>query len=468
MDQPHTVKVLEQCRVSPPPGSVPQTSLPLTFLDLPLLCMYPAQFLYFYELKVSKTHFMYSIIPDMKHSLSLTLQHFFPFAGNVIWSPQSIKPEIIYVDGDSIPFTTAESNFNFKHLCGNYPRDVNELTPLAAPLLPVSTAARPLLALQVTLFPDSGISVGLSFCHLVADGKAGTHFIRVWASVCSSLSGDTSLLSHSLPYFDRTTIIDPYGIEMSILNDLKNINITQKSFTLNCLPTDPSNKVVATFIMDSAKIEKLKKWVLTRILEKNKKEPLFKLTTLVVTSAYIWVCLVKALEGIDPLNNLREHFLLPLDVRTRLDPALPETYLGNGLVFSFTSLQKNDLLGEDGLVMAAEAIAKANPKTVKTVLNGAGNVLSNLFSAGSERLFVISGSPRMNVYDVNFGFGKPKKVEIISSTSTGSVTMVELGGAAEGGFEIGIALVKHEMNAFASLFDDTLKTEKYFVHSSRL
>ncbi|KAF6141759.1 hypothetical protein GIB67_027937 [Kingdonia uniflora] len=463
MEYPHTVNVLEQCQVSPPPGSVPQTSLPLTIFDLPLLGLIPPQKLFFYELEVPKTHFMDSILPNMKHSLSLTLQHFFPFVGNIVWSPQSTKPEIIYVDGDSISFNVAESNFNFKHLCGNYPRDVNEFTPLVTPLLPLSTAPRPLLAFQVTLFPNSGISIGYSFCHVVADGMAGTHFMRAWSSVCSLLGGDPSLLSHPLPHLDRTTINDPYGIEASTLNELKNINITQQSFSLPCTPTDPSNKVVATFIMDLPKVEKLKKWVLTQIIEKHKKEPSFYVTTLVVTCAYVWVCLVKALEGIHPLNNVREHFMLPINARTRIDPALPVTYFGNCLLFSFTSTQQTDLLGEDGLVLAAEAIAKANPRDVNEVLNDVGNYIFNLSSAESERLLIISGSPKLRSYDVNFGFGKPKKIEIISSTSAGFVTLMERGDSAEGGLEIGIALGKLEMDAFASLFEDTLKEEKYLA-----
>ncbi|KAF6143208.1 hypothetical protein GIB67_035622 [Kingdonia uniflora] len=462
MEFPHTVNVLEQCRVSPPPGSVPQTSLPLTFFDLPILCMTsPVQILYFYELEVSKTHFMYSILPKMKHSLSLTLKHFFPFVGNLTWSPQSTKPNIIYVDGDSISFTAAESNFNFNHLCGNYPRDVNAFTPLVAPLLQLPNTSYPLLALQVTLYPNSGISVGYSYCHVVADGMAGNHFMRVWASVCSSLCGDTSLLSHSLPSYDRTTINDPWGIEMSTLKDLKFFNITQQSFNLLCTPTDPSHKVVATFIMDLSKIEKLKKWILMRNFDKIKNGPPLNLTTLVVTCAYVWVCWVKALESVNALNNAREHFLLPFDVRTRLNPALPATYFGNCLVFRFTSMQKNDLFGEDGLVMAAETIAKAYPASRNDVLNGAENTLAILSSA--SRMLGISGSPKVRLYDVNFGFGNPKKVEILSSTSVGAVTLCERGDASEGGLEIGIALEKLEMDAFASLFEDGLKTDKYLT-----
>ncbi|KAF6148475.1 hypothetical protein GIB67_038830 [Kingdonia uniflora] len=155
MEYSSSVKVLERCKISPPPGSVLQQSLPLTFFDIRILGSPPVKRLFYYEIPLSKTEFMDSVLPNIKHSLSLTLQHFFPLVGSLIWSPQSSKPEILYVDGDSISFTVAESNLNFNYVSGNHPRDVNMLYPLIPQLLSASDAIVPQLALQVTLFPSS-------------------------------------------------------------------------------------------------------------------------------------------------------------------------------------------------------------------------------------------------------------------------------------------------------------------------
>ncbi|KAF6134630.1 hypothetical protein GIB67_007970 [Kingdonia uniflora] len=116
MEYSSSVKVLERCKISPPPGSVLQQSLPLTFFDIRILGSPPVKRLFYYEIPLSKTEFMDSVLPNIKHSLSLTLQHFFPLVGSLIWSPQSSKPEILYVDGDSISFTVAESNLNFNYV----------------------------------------------------------------------------------------------------------------------------------------------------------------------------------------------------------------------------------------------------------------------------------------------------------------------------------------------------------------
>ncbi|KAF6149285.1 hypothetical protein GIB67_026141 [Kingdonia uniflora] len=457
----HTLKVLEQCQIAPPTGSVPQTSLRLTFFDLAELDIDPPlRCLYFYRLQCSKTHFMQSILPGMKRSLSVTLQHFFPFAGYLSWSPQSVMPEIIYCDGDSVSFTVAESNFSFNHICGNHLRDTNEFAPLATHLVPRSSTTAavqyPLLALRVTLFPDSGICVGQTFNHVAADGMSATHFMKFWASVCSNLGGEAKgLLSHSLPSFDRTTIIDPHGIEKAYLNYLKKIKITQHSFILPTIPTDPvHDKVVATFIMDSQSIEKLKKWILKRTIKIN---PYFILTSVGVTCAYVWVCLIKALESVNVRGNSREHILIPVDSRTRLVPALPVTYFGNCLISCVTTINKNVLVGEDGIVIAAEMIGKAIQTTCNKVLDGAEKLLDNFSSLASERLIAISGSPKLGLYDVNFGWGKPKKFEIMSAYDDyGLITLAEFGGNADRGLEISVTLKNLEMDAFASLFHDTL------------
>ncbi|KAF6170084.1 hypothetical protein GIB67_042814 [Kingdonia uniflora] len=237
-----------------------------------------------------------------------------------------------------------------------------------------------LLAVRVTLFPNSGICMGTTTSHAAVDGMAIGHFLRSWASFCSHLGGDTSLPhDYLLPTFDRSTITDPYGIKVSYLKDLKRFNISQQSFSVPSTPTDQNDKVVATFVMDLVKIEKLKKWVSRGILEKNKKDPTFNLTTLVVTCAHVWVCLVQALGGDDTLETAKEHFIVAVDCRTRLDPALPQhIFIAKLLVFA------------------------------------------------QERLLGVSGSPRLKLYDVNFGWGKSKKVEIISSTVTyGCVTLSE-------------------------------------------
>ncbi|KAF6140912.1 hypothetical protein GIB67_042325 [Kingdonia uniflora] len=183
------------------------------------------------------------------------------------------------------------------------------------------------------------------------------------------------------------------------------------SFTLPITPTDPNDRLVATFVMDAPTIDKLKKWVLRRITERNKVLPCFNVTSVVATLACVWVCWSKALDGDkwecwtkasntgeNVVDNSKEHLILPVDCRARIDPALPLTYFGNCFTFCFRTISKNDLFGEDGIVIAAELIGKALQTFCKAVLDDCENLFPKFSSIASQRIFGVSGSPRMRSY----------------------------------------------------------------------
>lgn len=157
------VNLVEKLQVSPPPGSVPPTSLPLTFFDIPWFYCHPIQRIFFYEFPCSTHRFLQTVLPNLKHSLSLTLQHFFPYAANLIFPPKPRIPYIRYVEDDSVSFTVAESTADFTQLVTDSPQDVRNWHPLV-PQLPSpltsedGTRLFPLMAIQVTVFPNSGLS----------------------------------------------------------------------------------------------------------------------------------------------------------------------------------------------------------------------------------------------------------------------------------------------------------------------
>ena len=87
MAKPNAVKVVvEVCRVAPQPVLSAAKSLPLTFFDLHWLRFGfgPFQRLFFYEEASNTALFFDSMLPRLKASLSLTLHHFSPLAGNLI------------------------------------------------------------------------------------------------------------------------------------------------------------------------------------------------------------------------------------------------------------------------------------------------------------------------------------------------------------------------------------------------
>ncbi|KAE8075834.1 hypothetical protein FH972_014521 [Carpinus fangiana] len=189
MAEPYRVTVIEQSQVAPPSNSVPTTSLPLTFFDIPWLP--PARF--------------------------------FPLAANLVCPPQTDKPHILYAEGNSVPFTVAEAAGDFNHLIANYPRDVRELHHFVAHLPPTHVSSDdthliPLMATQVTVFPNEGICIGITFRHAAADGRAFHHFMKSWASICRT-GGDLTCLDRSPPFHDRAVIKDPNGHDKNFLKE---------------------------------------------------------------------------------------------------------------------------------------------------------------------------------------------------------------------------------------------------------
>nr|GEZ67676.1 malonyl-coenzyme A:anthocyanin 3-O-glucoside-6''-O-malonyltransferase-like [Tanacetum cinerariifolium] len=155
--------VLEQSHVTPPPATIAGRSLPLTFFDFLWLREPPVHYAFFYEFPLTKPQFVETIVPSLKHSLSITLQHFFPFVGKLVLFPSPKKPEIRYVEGDSVTVTFAECNLDFDDLTGNHPRDCDKFYHLIPQLgQPVKTSDNikiPVFAIQVTFFANRGFSI---------------------------------------------------------------------------------------------------------------------------------------------------------------------------------------------------------------------------------------------------------------------------------------------------------------------
>ncbi|KAI8031895.1 Phenolic glucoside malonyltransferase 2 [Camellia lanceoleosa] len=396
---PNPVKVLEVCRVAPPPSSpdsaVP-TSLPLIFFDL-FWVRFPAQQIFFFETSHSTTTFLDTVLPKLKHSLSLTLQHYLVLAGNLTWPPDSYKPIIQYVEGDDVvSLTIAESEVDFYHLSSYSFREVKEIHHFLPQFLSSDTRA-PLMTLQITLFPNKGFSISYATHHAALDGKAVALFMHSWASICRHRE-DSILTPEETPFYDRE-----YQ-------------------------------------------EKVK----TQWQKKQKQEPAIHVSSFTITSAYVWVSLVKAKQ----ISTGKVHLGFSVDCRARLEPPIPSTYFGNCVTSHLVDADSNDLIGEDGVATAVEAICEA----IEGLKDGAVKKVqfSKMLSIDKNRLFSIGGTPRFELYNTDFGWGRPRKVEMTSIDKSGAFSLSDCRDG-NGGLEIGIVLKKHETEAFTSLFASGLE-----------
>ncbi|XP_048328601.2 phenolic glucoside malonyltransferase 1-like [Ziziphus jujuba] len=469
MAQPLSVKVLEVCRVAPRPdlpNLASPSSLPLTFFDIFWLRFPPVERLFFYEFSTSNTPFFDSIIPRLKHSLSLTLQHYLPLAGNLVWPQDSHKPFIKYVDGDGVSLTIAESNMDFYHLSSNGFREATEYRPLI-PHLEESHERVAVAALQITLFPNSGFCIGITSHHAILDGKTSTSFVKSWAYICNKTAGSgsadspqssPSLPSDLTPFYDRAAIKDPAELEVIWLNAwLKQGGPNNRSLMLRKSQVQPGI-VRATFELSGEQIQKLRNFV--SVDQNRSKHQVQRISTFSLVLGYTFVCLKRAIEAIE--KNIM--LVFSVDARSRLKPTIPPTYFGNCISGCSVVLETEKALREqNGVCHVVEAISESIKGLENGVLNGAETWASFIDdfmdqSESQQRMMSVAGSPRFEVYSTDFGFGRPRKVEIASIDKTGAVSLSESRNG-NGGVEIGLVLNVQQMRSFASLFAKVLEEE---------
>ncbi|XXG39028.1 hypothetical protein AAC387_Pa01g0097 [Persea americana] len=118
---------------------------------------------------------------------------------------------------------------------------------------------------------------------------------------------------------------------------------------------------------------------------------------------------------------------------------------------------------DDGFVAACKGISRAIQRLDGNdddgVLGGSDRWFRRLLSilASGERIITVAGSPKLGVYDIDFGFGRPRKVEVISIEETGAISLAESRDDAGRGIEVGLALPKHEMEQFTYYYEKGLK-----------
>ena len=227
------------------------------------------------------------------------------------------------------------------------------------------------MSLQITLFPNSGFSIGMTTHHAIVDGKSSIYLRKSWAYICSKLVETSPSPFHSLPeqfipIFDRTVIQDPTGIDEIFAKEwLNQGGPNNRSLVVwDSFKEVQGKPIRGKFELKPQDIENLKKYVQYE-LKSNKVH--FHLSTFSITCSYLLTCLVKA----EQMKEERVVFIFSVDWRSRLEPKIPPTYFGNCIGGQTVVLETKELLGFNGLIYAIEGISESLNKLKDEVLNGA-------------------------------------------------------------------------------------------------
>jgi hypothetical protein len=219
------------------------------------------------------------------------------------------------------------------------------------------------------------------------------------------------------------------------------------------------DSVRATFELTRADLEKLNKRILSKwnnVVEgAQEQEHPKKLSSFVLTCSYVSVCIAKAIQQSESDKKQKFSFGFPVDCRDRLDHPIPKNYFGNCVSNHIVDTEPEDFIKEDGVVIVAKKIYGKIKNMDKGVLDGLDTLIFKLMAMIGEGIkgIGVAGSTKFGVYEIDFGFGRPEKVEITSIDRGLTIGLTE-SKDLKGGVEVGLVLNKHVMDLFHTIFHE--------------
>lgn len=301
--------------------------------------------------------------------------------------------------------------------------------------------SKPLLAVQVTELVD-GIFIGCSMNHSVGDGTSFWHFFNTWSQISRGCSDQLSQRPPDIgrQYFDG---IINLPIQIPSLHN----QIQAESFVS---PVPLQQRV---FHFSKEKIEELK-------AKANDEMGTTNISSFQALLGHIWVSVTRS-RHLKPDQEI--DYWIATGLRPRMQPRLPEHYLGNAIINQLVKSTAGELLQRGSSWAALEinkVIASLTPAEVRKFLED-WEKSPLLIIVGpvilSSILMQAASSPRFDVYGNDFGWGRPLAVRSGPEIKfDGKLTMFP--GVEEGSIDFEACLLPETLLAMVEDTDFTLAT----------
>ncbi|KAG5048158.1 hypothetical protein AAZV13_04G037500 [Glycine max] len=345
---------------------------------------------------VSHNNFIENLLQKLKHSLSLTLFHFYPLAGRLV-THQTHDPPFyaVFVDcnnSDGARFIHATLDMTISDILS--PVDV---PPIVQSLFDHHKAVNhdghtmPLLSVQVTEFVD-GVFIGCSMNHTLGDGTSYWNFFNTWSQIFQVQGHEHDVPISHPPIHNRWF---PEGC-----GPLINLPFKHHDDFINRYETPLLRERIFHFSAES--IAKLK-------AKANSECNTTKISSFQSLSALVWRCITRARRL--PYDQ-RTSCKLSANNRTRMEPPLPQEYFGNSIYTLNAGTATSGKLLENGIGWAAwklhKSVVNHNDRAVLETLKEwlESPLIYDLGRYFDPYCVMMGSSPRFNMYGNEFGMGK--------------------------------------------------------------
>ncbi|WVZ18298.1 hypothetical protein V8G54_005623 [Vigna mungo] len=395
------------------------------------------------ETLVDEHDFVQNLLEKLKHSLSLTLFHFYPLSGRLVThktqNPPSYTVSVDCKNSDGARFIHATLDMTIADILS--PCDV---PPIVQSFFDHHKAVNhdghtmPLLSIQVTELID-GVFIGCSMNHSLGDGTSYWNFFNTWSQIFEAQPQGQEYDAHILrqPIHNRWF---PNNCSPPINLPFKHQDEFIRRYEAPLLRE-------RIFHFSAESIGKLKAKANS---ESNSNT--WKISSFQSLSALVWRSIIRACSL--PYEQ-KTRFNLTANNRSRMEPPLPHEYFGNSVDKLSAETTVGELL-ENDLGWAAEklhlAVTRHNNREVLHSLQEwlQSPVIKHTSQPLEPYVVLISSSPRFNMYGSEFGMGKAVAVRSgYANKFDGKVTSFP-GREGGGSIDLEICLLPHIMTSLES------------------